>query len=29
MLDKVIKYLSVLDAEGRFKGLISRDLLLH
>jgi len=29
MLDKVIKYLPVLDAEGKFKGLISRDSLLH
>ncbi|HFQ79841.1 MAG TPA: CBS domain-containing protein [Desulfobacterales bacterium] len=29
MLDKVIKHLPVLDAEGKFKGLISRDSLLH
>ncbi|NOX25470.1 MAG: CBS domain-containing protein [Deltaproteobacteria bacterium] len=29
MLEKVIKRLPVLDAEGKFKGLVSRDSLLH
>jgi CBS domain-containing protein len=29
MLDKAIKRLPVIDAEGKFKGLISRDSLLH
>jgi hypothetical protein len=29
MLDRAIKRLPVLDAEGKFKGMISRDSLLR